>query len=68
MNLTAYETFFDEKRPFFLEGKSIASFGLQDSDTLFYSRRIGHAPSALAAARRRGDGAPAGEHDHPRAP
>ncbi len=45
MNLTAYETFFDEKRPFFLEGKSIASFAVLDSDTLFYSRRIGHAPS-----------------------
>ncbi len=45
MNLTAYETFFEEKRPFFLEGRSILSFGIEDSDTLFYSRRIGHAPS-----------------------
>lgn len=45
MNLTAYETFFEEKRPFFLEGRSILSFGVEDSDTLFYSRRIGHAPT-----------------------
>ncbi len=45
MNLTAYETFFEEKRPFFLEGRSILGFGIEDSDTLFYSRRIGHPPS-----------------------
>jgi hypothetical protein len=49
MNLTAYETFFDEKRPFFLEGRSILSFGIEDSDALFYSRRIGHAPSYFPA-------------------
>jgi hypothetical protein len=45
VNLTAYETFYDEKRPFFLEGRKILSFGLEDSDQLFYSRRIGQAPS-----------------------
>ena len=45
VNLTAYETFYDEKRPFFLEGKKILSFGLEDSDQLFYTRRIGQAPS-----------------------
>ena len=28
INLTAYETFFEEKRPFFLEGKSILDFGV----------------------------------------
>jgi hypothetical protein len=28
VNLTAYETFFEEKRPFFLEGKRIFTFGL----------------------------------------
>lgn len=44
MNLTAFETFYEEKRPFFLEGKSIFNFDLDDA-TLFYSRRIGHAPS-----------------------
>ncbi len=44
MNLTAFETFYDEKRPFFLEGKNIFSFDFDDVN-LFYSRRIGHPPS-----------------------
>lgn len=44
VNLTAFETFFPERRPFFLEGKSIFEFSLDD-DLTFYSRRIGHAPS-----------------------
>jgi hypothetical protein len=45
VNLTAYETFYAEKRPFFLEGRKILSFGIEDSDQLFYTRRIGQAPS-----------------------
>lgn len=44
MNLTAYETFYEEKRPFFLEGKHILDFE-DDSNMLFYSRRIGATPS-----------------------
>jgi hypothetical protein len=44
MNLTAFETFYDEKRPFFLEGKHIFDFS-PDNNMMFYSRRIGHAPS-----------------------
>ncbi|HLP05986.1 MAG TPA: DUF5916 domain-containing protein [Paludibacter sp.] len=44
MNLTAFETFYEEKRPFFLEGKNIFSFDF-DNSSLFYSRRIGHTPS-----------------------
>jgi hypothetical protein len=50
VNLTAFETFFEEKRPFFIEGASITSFnvGLGDgdvgNDNLFYSRRIGRRP------------------------
>jgi len=44
MNLTAYETFYDEKRPFFLEGKHILDF-TNGSDMMFYTRRIGAAPS-----------------------
>lgn len=44
MNLTAFETFFEEKRPFFLEGKHIFDFST-DQNMMFYSRRIGHAPS-----------------------
>ncbi len=45
INLTAYETFYEEKRPFFLEGRKILSFEIDEADQLFYSRRIGHAPS-----------------------
>jgi hypothetical protein len=44
MNLTAFETFYEEKRPFFLEGLTIFDYKFNDQ-TLFYSRRIGHAPS-----------------------
>lgn len=44
MNLTAFETFYVEKRPFFLEGKTIFEYEFDDLN-LFYSRRIGHAPS-----------------------
>lgn len=50
VNLTAFETFFPERRPFFLEGSGIFRFGiaLGDGDganeSLFYSRRIGRAP------------------------
>ena len=50
VNLTAYETFFREKRPFFIEGNNIYNFqitggGNQFSrDNLFYSRRIGRQP------------------------
>ncbi len=44
MNLTAFETFYEEKRPFFLEGKNIFSFDLGTAN-IFYSRRIGHSPS-----------------------
>ncbi|MFA5330343.1 MAG: DUF5916 domain-containing protein [Prolixibacteraceae bacterium] len=44
LNLTSYEVFNEEKRPFFLEGNTILDFAAGD-DMLFYSRRIGHAPS-----------------------
>ncbi len=44
MNLTAFETFYEEKRPFFLKGKNIFSFDF-DNTNMFYSRRIGHAPT-----------------------
>lgn len=44
LNLNAYEVFYNEKRPFFLEGNSILNYEM-GSDVLFYSRRIGHAPS-----------------------
>jgi len=44
LNLTSFETFYDEKRPFFLEGNEIFDFEL-DGDIPFYSRRIGSAPA-----------------------
>lgn len=44
VNLTAFETFFPEKRPFFTEGASI----FNAVQGYFYSRRIGGAPSGEA--------------------
>lgn len=46
INLTAFETFFPEKRPFFVEDARIFDFTLSGgrSNRLFYSRRIGRAP------------------------
>jgi len=43
MNLSAFETFYEEKRPFFLEGLTIFDYAF-DRQNLFYSRRIGHTP------------------------
>ncbi len=51
VNLSAYETFLNERRPFFTEGRNISSFsiGIGDgglgNDNLFYSRRIGRRPA-----------------------
>ena len=44
MNLTTYETFYAENRPFFLEGKHILDFPM-GNDMMFYTRRIGAVPS-----------------------
>ena len=50
VNLTAFETYFEEKRPFFIEGRNILNFKIMlgnggfSSDNLFYSRRIGRRP------------------------
>jgi hypothetical protein len=44
VNLSAIETFFDEKRPFFVEGSEIFNFGAGGGNSMFYSRRIGRAP------------------------
>ncbi len=53
VNLTAFETFFYEKRPFFIEGNNILDLPLAPAitggsftqDKLFYSRRIGRRPT-----------------------
>lgn len=46
VNLTAFELFFREQRPFFIEGNNILTFPLSNfnNDNLFYSRRIGRSP------------------------
>lgn len=45
LNLTTFETFYPEKRPFFIEGTQILRFsGFGGDDGLFYSRRIGKKP------------------------
>ena len=50
VNLTAFETFFPEKRPFFNEGLDIFQFTITggDREQLFYTRRIGRAPQGSA--------------------
>lgn len=57
INLSDVETFFDEKRPFFIEGASIFNFGEGGSSSywafnwvnpnFFYSRRIGRTPQGI---------------------
>ena len=50
VNLSAYETFFPEKRPFFVEGSNLFNIGSINggpsfgSQQIFYSRRIGRSP------------------------
>ena len=48
VNLSAFETFYQERRPFFVEGSGNVRFDLDCNDGsctgLFYSRRIGRAP------------------------
>ncbi|HEY2322179.1 MAG TPA: DUF5916 domain-containing protein [Thermoanaerobaculia bacterium] len=59
VNLTQFETFYPEKRPFFTEGFQIFSFGdspapehwnFTNVPTFFYSRRIGRAPQGVVNA------------------
>ena len=48
LNLTVFDTYYPEKRPFFLEGSSFFTFGnaFDNRDLrLFYSRRIGREPT-----------------------
>jgi hypothetical protein len=52
LNLTVFETLFPEKRPFFLEGAQMFTFGGAGDNTpltLFFSRRIGREPGGSAA-------------------
>ncbi|HEU5163019.1 MAG TPA: DUF5916 domain-containing protein [Thermoanaerobaculia bacterium] len=57
LNLTEFELFFPEKRPFFVEGSNLFTFGRGGSTNnfgfafsapqFFYSRRIGRAPQGM---------------------
>src|ERR1019366_1257596 len=50
LNLSAYESFFDERRPFFVAGRGLFRFDVNCSNVncsnegLYYSRRIGRTP------------------------
>jgi hypothetical protein len=61
LNLSAYESFFDERRPFFVAGRGLFQFNVNCSavncsgEGLYYSRRIGRTP---ALARVYGDTVP----------
>ncbi len=54
VNLDGFQIFFDERRPFFIEGRNIFSYRVTSAeaggpfgrDQLFYSRRIGGSPHA----------------------
>jgi len=54
VNLTEFETFYEERRPFFVEGANLFEFGAGSggevfgAPQLFYSRRVGRAPSITA--------------------
>jgi hypothetical protein len=58
LNLSAFETFFPEKRPFFVEGAQIFDFGGLNCNfcsnvegmSSFYSRRVGRAPTGASLA------------------
>ena len=49
VNLGAFETFFEERRPFFIEGSGTYRWNCNDDCMLFYSRRIGRQPRGFAS-------------------
>lgn len=63
VNLSAFETFFDEKREFFIEGRDKLSYGglwciscsNVSSLSMLHTRRIGRAPQAAGLAYAAGD-------------
>ena len=65
LNLSVFETFFPEKRPFFLEDSRtfVPPYG---NFQLFHSRRIGRAPGRLPVEAERCGRRSAGRDDDPR--
>ncbi|HSJ24575.1 MAG TPA: DUF5916 domain-containing protein, partial [Longimicrobiales bacterium] len=53
VNLSAIETQFTEKRPFFIEGAELFNFGAGGGNAAFYTRRIGRAPQLLPGTQQR---------------
>ncbi len=51
LNLTAFETFFPERRPFFIEGAQIFNFSYGREGGLIYTRRIGAGDPIIGAAK-----------------
>ncbi|MCC7194623.1 MAG: carbohydrate binding family 9 domain-containing protein [Gemmatimonadaceae bacterium] len=55
LNLTTYESFFPEQRPFFVAGRGLLRFDVNcnvvtcSNEGLYYSRRIGRAPRLASA-------------------
>ncbi len=55
LNLSAYESFFQEQRPFFVAGRGLFQFDVNcsavncDNEGLYYSRRIGRTPQLAGA-------------------
>ena len=55
LNLSAYESFFDERRPFFVAGRGLFRFDVNcnqvncSNEGLYYSRRIGRTPQLAGA-------------------
>jgi len=64
VNLSAFETFFSERRPFFVEGSGMFRFESDCMDgpcQMFYSRRIGRSPQATG-------GLPSGDNVYTESP
>ena len=57
VNLTAFELFFQERRPFFIEGNNTLNFPITDfnPNNLFYSRRIGRQPQGYVDTDKNGE-------------
>ena len=55
LNLGVFETFFEERRPFFIEGRSLFQYpgpgivGIEGPARLFHSRRVGKRPGRFSA-------------------